>query len=97
MKKLVALITLFAGITVAQAQQAPPKEKVEVKKTATVEQTVNNVIHPDQKEHNGYKMKRKTKNGNKTVKKVDTENGTATIKTKKAGDLDKDVKTVPLK
>ena len=97
MKKLIGLITIFAGLTLANAQQTLPKEKVEVKKTATVEQTVNNVVNPNHKEHNGYKVKKKTKKGNKMVKRVNTEDKTATIKTKKAGEMDKTVKTVPIK
>ena len=97
MKKFVAILALFAGLTVSQAQTTAPKQKEEVKKTATPVQKVHNVLHPNDKEHNGYKVKRKTKHGRKYVKKVNTMDHTTKIKTKKVGDMDKKVTVSPTK
>lgn len=97
MKKLFAILTLFVGLALTQAQTTKPKEKEEVKKTSTPVQKVHNVFHPRHKHHNGYKIKRKTKRGRKFVKKVDTEDHTVKIKTKKAGDMDKKVTVTPTK
>lgn len=97
MKKLVVLMIFFGGLALAQAQEVKPKEKDEVKKTATITQDIHNIVDPKHPENNGYKVKKKTKRGNKYVKRVNTEDKTATIKTKKAGEMDKEVKTVPVK
>ena len=97
MKKFIAILTLCAGLAVANAQTTQPKQKEEVKKTATVPQKIHNVIHPNHKEHDGYKVKRKTKHGRKYVKRVNTQDHTTTVKTKKVGDMDKKVTTVPNK
>ncbi|QBO59689.1 hypothetical protein NBC122_02889 [Chryseobacterium salivictor] len=97
MKKLVLAIIFFGGLTAAQAQQTTPKEKDEVKKTTTIPQEIHNIVDPKHPEHSGYKVKKKTRKGNKYVKRVNTENKTATIKTKKAGEMEKNVKTVPIK
>lgn len=97
MKKLLIAGIFFAGIAFISAQETKPKEKDEVKKTATIPQTIHNVVDPKHKQHNGYKVKKKTKKGNKMVKRVNTNTNTETIKTKKAGEMDKEVKTVPLK
>ena len=97
MKKLLVLSTFLAGFAFTQAQEAKPKEKEEVKKTANVEQTVHNVIHPKHKKHNGYKVKRKTKRGKKYVKKVNAMNNTTTVKTKNSGEMDKNVKVMTTK
>ncbi|MGS0747229.1 hypothetical protein [Halpernia sp. GG3] len=74
-----------------------PKQKEEVKKTETPVQKVHNVLYPNDKEHNGYKVKRKTKHGRKYVKKVNTMDRTTKIKTKKVGDMDKKVTVSPTK
>lgn len=97
MKKLMVLSVLLAGFAIAQAQEAKPKEKEEVKKTATIPQQVHNVIKPNDKEHSGYKVKKKTRKGKKYVKKVNTMDNTTTIKTKNAGELDKNVQKVDMK
>lgn len=97
MKKLFAILTLFVGLAITQAQTTKPKEKEEVKKTTTVPQKVHNVLHPRHKHHNGYKIKRKTKHGRKYVKRVNTMDHTKTIKTKEAGAMDKKVTTTPTK
>ena len=97
MKKLIVLSAFLVGLVFTQAQEAKPKQKDEVQKTATVPQTINNVVNPKHKKHNGYKIKKKTRRGKKYVKKVNTENHTATIKTKNSGEMDKNVKTVPTK
>lgn len=84
----------FAGIAATSAQETKPKEKEEVKNTANVTQSINNVINPKHKKHNGYKVKRKTKRGKKYVKKVNTRQNTAKIKSKNAGDVGKNVQVV---
>lgn len=97
MKKLLVLSAFLVGFTFATAQEAKPKQKEEVKKTESAEQTVHNVIHPNDKKHNGYKVKKKTKRGKKYVKKVNTQTNTTTVKTKNSGEMDKNVKTMPTK
>ena len=97
MNKLIIAGMFFAGIALTSAQETKPKEKEEVKKTATIPQKINNVVNPHHKKHNGYKIKKKTKRGHKYVKRVNTHTNTAVIKTKEAGSMDKDVKVVPAK
>lgn len=88
---------MFAGFGLANAQETIPKEKVEERKTANIPQKINNVVNPDDKEYNGYKIKKKTKKGKKYVKKANTDNNTVRIKTKDAGELDKNVQTTTTK
>lgn len=97
MNKFIIAGMFFAGIALTSAQETKPKEKEEVKKTSTIPQKINNVVNPKHKKHTGYKIKKKTKRGHKYVKKVNTVNNTAVIKTKEAGDMDKNVKVVPVK
>lgn len=97
MKKLLALSAVIVGLTLAQAQESKPKEKEEVKKTSTIPQKINNVVNPHHKKHNGYKVKRKTRKGRKYVKKVNTMHDTEKIKTKNAGEMDKNVKVMSTK
>ena len=97
MKKLLVLSTLLAGLAIAQAQEAKPKEKEEVKKTSTIPKKINNVVNPHHKKHNGYKVKKKTRKGRKYVKKVNTMKDMTTIKTKNAGEMDKNVKVMTTK
>ncbi len=75
MKKLIALLLMCTiGLTAfAQETVKKDKDKVKVKKTATVGERVHNTFSKH-KRYNGYKVKRKTyKNGHmvkskKTVK-----------------------------
>ncbi|OWK73114.1 hypothetical protein CBW16_10140 [Flavobacteriaceae bacterium JJC] len=97
MNRLLIAGMFFAGIALVSAQETKPKEKEEVKKTANIPQTIHNVVDPNHKQHNGYKVKKKTKKGKKYVKRVNTIQNKATIKTKNAGEMDKEVKTVPIK
>ena len=97
MKKFIALAVIFAGITIAKAQETKPKETEDVRKTSTIPQKINNVVNPNDKEYNGYKVKKKTRKGKKYVKKVNTQNHTVRVKTKNAGDLDKKVQTTSTK
>lgn len=97
MKKFIAALALVGGFVISQAQTTTPKQKDEVKKTSTPVQKVHNVLHPNDKEHSGYKVKKKTKHGRKYVKKVNTMNHTKKIKTKKVGDMDKKVTVAPTK
>ena len=92
MKKLFLTAFFLIGAIALQAQKAPVKTAQT--KTSSVTEKVHNVVDPQHKEYNGYKVKKKTANGKKYVKKVNTEEHTTTIKTKKVGDLDKKVATV---
>ena len=93
MKNLILAASLLVGVISAQAQQKTPVKNEETK-TTTVGDKVHNVVDPHHKKYSGYKVKKKTANGKKYVKKVNTEDHTTTIKTKTAGDLDKKVVTV---
>ena len=97
MKRFILITALLAGLGLTQAQTMKPKEKEEVKKTSTPVQKVHNVLHPNDKEHSGYKVKKKTKKGRKYVKKVNTMDNTVKVKTKKVGDMDKKVTVEPTK
>ena len=94
MKNFLAIVALTAGMTLTYAQQTVPKEKVEERKTADIDQKVNNVVNPNHKKYNGYKVKKKTPHGKKIVKKVNHRKGTVRIKTKQAGDVEKHVDVI---
>lgn len=97
MNKLIIAGLFFAGIAFTSAQETKPTEKETIRKTASPSQKVHNVLHPRTKQHNGYKIKRKTKRGKKYVKKVNTHQNTVTVKTKNSGEMDKQVVTKPIK
>lgn len=95
MNKLIIAGLFFAGIAITSAQETKPSEKETVRKTSNPIQKVGNILNPDHKEHNGYKVKRKTKKGKKYVKKVNTKQHKVRVKTKNSGDLDKKVVEYP--
>ncbi|HVZ97272.1 MAG TPA: hypothetical protein VG847_10380 [Chitinophagaceae bacterium] len=86
MKRFFSVIVLVAGISFGAFAQ----QKEDITKTTTPVQKVHNTFS-SHKHYNGYKVKKKTISGHKTVHKVNDAQGTVTDKSKKAGDLDKKV------